>query len=216
MKKLGLFLIFVSAICRIGTAQVEVNEINKPIDLINSANEDMEAGDYAQAVQKLIASIRLNPNIREAYLSLNTACNYTNQLGILKSYLLKAKTIFTEDDEICYYLGNIYQQENNLALAIQEYSNAIRFSQQNGEDFMLVYAYYQNRASCYLKRNECAKSIPDFNYALKLNPDCGATYVNRGIAYYKTGKRTEACRDWRQAVKLEMASASTYVRKYCR
>lgn len=216
MKKIGLFLILVSAMYRTSLAQMELEQLNKPIDLLNSANHDIEEGDYTQAVQKLIASIRLDPHIREAYLSLNTACSYTNQLSLLKSYLQKAKTVFPEDDEICYYLGNIYQQENNLALAIQEYTNAIRFAKQNGEEFMLVHAYYQNRASCYLKRNECAKSIPDFNYALKLNPECGATYVNRGIAYYKTGKRTEACRDWRQAVKMEMASASTYVKKYCR
>ena len=89
-------------------------------------------------------------------------------------------------------------------------------NQKNGEDFGLVYAYYQNRASCYLKINECSKSIPDFTYALKLNPDNGAIYANRGIAYYKTGKKTEACKDWRKAQSLGIQSAGTYVRRYCR
>lgn len=216
MRKLCLFLILLLPIGKITLGQVELKAMNKPIDLLNDANNDIENGNYEQAVQKLIASIRLQPKIRDAYLSLNTACSHTNQTAILKSYLQKAKTIFEEDDEICYYLGNIYQNENNLAKAIQEYTLAIKYSKKNGEDYELVYAYYQNRASCYLKLNEFAKAIPDFNYALKLNQENETIYVNRGIAYYKTGKRTEACQDWRKASKLGNSSASVYLRKYCR
>ncbi|MDE6451003.1 MAG: tetratricopeptide repeat protein, partial [Odoribacter sp.] len=168
------------------------------------------------AVQKLIASIRLNPKIREAYQSLNTACSHTNQNSILKSYLQKAKTVFEEDDEFCYYLGNIYQQENNYSKAIQEYTLAIKYAQKNGEDYELVYAYYQNRASCYLQINEFSKAIPDFNHALKLNQENGSIYANRGIAYYKTGKKTEACQDWRKASQMGIGTAITYIRRFCR
>ena len=216
MKRFSLFLLVLLASVQISHGQIEVGQINKPVELLNDANADIENGNYESAVQKLIAAARLEPKIREIYLSLNTACSYTNQTDILKQYLIKAKTIFEEDDEICYYLGNIYQHENNLTQAIQEYTLAIQYAQKNGEDYELVYAYYQNRASCYLKRNECAKAIPDFNYALKLNPDNGAIYTNRGIAYYKTGKRTEACKDWRKAQSLGEKTAATYHKRYCR
>ena len=174
MKKFNLFLIFFMTTSRLVLGQMDINAVNKPVELLNSANEDIENGNYTDAVQKLLAAIRLEPKIREMYLSLNTACSHTNQISILKQYLIKAKAIFEEDDEICYYLGNIYQNENNFQKAIAEYSLAIKYAQKNGEDFGLVYAYYQNRASCYLKINECSKSIPDFTYALKLNPDNGA------------------------------------------
>lgn len=200
----------------IAQGQIDAQEINKPIELLNAANEAIGAGNYETAIQKLIAAARLNPNMREIYLSLNTACSYTNQEAILKQYLQKAKTIFQEDDEICYYLGNIYQNEKNYPKAIQEYSEAIKHANKNGEDYELVYAYYQNRASCYLKLNEFAKAVPDFNYALQLNDDNGATYANRGIAYYKTGKTTEACRDWRKAYTLGIRNVSPYINKYCR
>ena len=195
MKKFNLFLIFFMTTSRLVLGQMDINAVNKPVELLNSANEDIENGNYTDAVQKLLAAIRLEPKIREMYLSLNTACSHTNQISILKQYLIKAKAIFEEDDEICYYLGNIYQNENNFHKAIAEYSLAI---------------------SCYLKINECSKSIPDFTYALKLNPDNGAIYANRGIAYYKTGKKTEACKDWRKAQSLGIQSAGTYVRRYCR
>ncbi|MCI5706582.1 MAG: tetratricopeptide repeat protein [Odoribacter sp.] len=216
MKKFGLILSLVASVCTTTFGQTDLAAINRPIELLNDANHDIEEGNYETAVQKLIASIRLNPNQREAYMSLNTACSYTNQVSILKSYLIKAKEIFKEDDELCYYLGNIYQNENNLSKAIQEYSNAIKYSKQNGEDFELVYAYYQNRASCYLKQNLYTQAIADYNYALKLNQENGAIYANRGIALFKIGKRAEAIKDWRKAVELGVTSASVYLKRYAR
>ena len=107
MKKFNLFLIFFMTTSRLVLGQMDINAVNKPVELLNSANEDIENGNYTDAVQKLLAAIRLEPKIREMYLSLNTACSHTNQISILKQYLIKAKAIFEEDDEICYYLGNI-------------------------------------------------------------------------------------------------------------
>lgn len=214
MKKTCLFFLTLLAF-GITKAQVGINETNKAIELLNAANTDIENAAYTEAVRKLVAAAHLNPNLREIYLSLNTACSYTNQTTLLKQHLQKAKITMEEDDELAYYLGNIYQNENNYPKAIEEYSRAIQFSKKNGEDGLLVYAYYQNRASCYLKTNQFSKAIPDLNYALKLNEGNGAIYANRGIAYYKTGKRTEACQDWRRATKLGVSSASTYVRRYC-
>ena len=99
MKKICLFLVFLSATIPTVFSQTDLSEINKPLEYVEQANKDIENGDYEQAVQKLIAAIRLQPKLRDAYLSLNVACSYTNQNAILKSYLQKAKTIFEEDDD---------------------------------------------------------------------------------------------------------------------
>lgn len=216
IKPFGLFFITILSVSQVVNAQIDTREMNQPIELLNAANADIENGNYQIAVQKLISAAKLNPQLRDIYIALNTACSHTNQTDILKKYLKQAKTIFEEDDEICYYLANIYQNENNLAMAIKEYSEAIKYGKKNGEDYELVYAYYQNRGSCYLKQNECIKAIPDFNYALKLNQDNGAIYANRGIAYYKVGKRTEACQDWRKARNLGISTVTHYISKYCR
>lgn len=84
MKRISLILSLCVTACTTVFGQIDTTAIN----LLNSANQDIENGDYEEAVQKLIASIRLNPQIRDAYLSLNTACSYTDQISILKSYLL--------------------------------------------------------------------------------------------------------------------------------
>lgn len=204
------------AVTKITVGQVEAGGINRPIELLNEANADIENGNYKDAVQKLIAANRLNPKLREVYLSLNTACLETNQISLLKDFLIKGKTIFEEDDELCYYLGNIYQNQEKYADAIKEYSLAIQYSKKNGEEYELVYAYYLNRGNCYLKQRDFAKAIPDYTYSLKLNQDSGAVYANRGIAYYSTGKRKEACADWRKAKSLGVTSVNTYINRYCR
>ena len=177
---------------------------------------DIENGNYKDAVQKLIAANRLNPKLREVYSSLNTACTHTNQISLLKEFLVKGKGIFEEDDELCYYLGNIYQNQQNYTAAIKEYSLAIQYAKKNGEEYELVYAYYLNRGNCYLKQREFAKAIPDYTYSLKLNKDNGAIYANRGIAYFSTGKRKEACADWRKAKSLGVTSVNAYINRYCR
>ena len=102
MKRFSLFLLVLLASVQISHGQIEVGQINKPVELLNYANADIENGNYESAVQKLIAAARLEPKIREIYLSLNKACSYTNQTDILKQYLIIAITIFDEDDEICY------------------------------------------------------------------------------------------------------------------
>ena len=129
MRKVTLLLMTLVAITSMATGQVDVSAVNKPIELLNEANTDIENGDYKDAVQKLIAANRLNPKLREVYSSLNTACTHTNQISLLKEFLVKGKGIFEEDDELCYYLGNIYQNQQNYAAAIRSIlwqSNTLR------------------------------------------------------------------------------------------
>lgn len=216
MKKLSLCLTVLMAALSLCHGQVDLSALNKPAELVNEANRDIENREYKAAVQKLVAAARLDPHLREIYISMNVACSYTDQTDILKDQLKKATTYLTQDDELYYYLGNIYQNEGNLAEAIKVYSKAIEFGKINGEDFELIYAYYLNRGNCYIKQNDFAKAIIDYNQTIKLKPDAGATYVNRGIALYKTGKRKEACDDWKKAKSLGMTNVNQYLARYCK
>ena len=97
MRKVTLLLMTLVAVTHVAVGQVDVSAVNKPIELLNEANTDIENGDYKDAVQKLIAANRLNPKLREVYSSLNTACTHTNQISLLKEFLVKGKGIFEED-----------------------------------------------------------------------------------------------------------------------
>ena len=67
-----------------------------------------------------------------------------------------------------------------------------------------------------MKTNQFAKAIPDFDYAIKLNPSNGAAYTNRGIAHYQTGNRAKALEDWRKAADLGISTALAYLKRYGR
>ena len=41
---------------RLVLGQMDINAVNKPVELLNSANEDIENGNYTDAVQKLLAA----------------------------------------------------------------------------------------------------------------------------------------------------------------
>ena len=42
---------------------------------------------------------------------------------------------------------------------------------------------YNNRACCYIEKEECEKALNDLNKSLKINPDFYESYMNRGICF---------------------------------
>jgi tetratricopeptide (TPR) repeat protein len=124
--------------------------------------------------------------------------------------------IFEEDDEMAYYLGNILQRENRLIEAIAAYTDAIKYSKINGEEFELVWAYHFNRGNCYLKSNQHAKAIPDYDYALKLSPSNADVLTNRGFCHYKVGNNSAACEDWKEAKKFGNTQTEKYLQSFCK
>ena len=55
MRKVTLLLMTLVAVTHVAVGQVDVSAVNKPIELLNEANTDIEDGNYKDAVQKLIA-----------------------------------------------------------------------------------------------------------------------------------------------------------------
>ena len=49
MKKVILLLMTLVAVTRVAVGQVDVGAINKPIELLNEANADIENGNYKDA-----------------------------------------------------------------------------------------------------------------------------------------------------------------------
>jgi len=205
------FLITVNSVF----AQVDLNDYNKAVSLINTANAEIKMENHSQAIPKLKTAIELDSTLRDAFILLNRAYyEIGNQPDQIK-YLKKAKSIFVDDDEFPYHLGKIYQKENKLKAAISEYDTAIKFSKINGEDYEIVYDYYANRGICYLKQNLYANAVTDFDYAIKLNDMKGSIYTNRGIALFQMKKKEEACKSWEKALELGQ-NVKQYINNYCK
>lgn len=214
MKNKAL-LIIAFLIVTITKGQIPLKDHYKAIELYNAAVTLFQNGNYDTAVIKLEEAIKLDYSLRNSYLLLNKVLYVLEDTQAQKELLTKAKTIFLEDDELCYYLGKIYQKEENLNLAIQELSEAIKYSKINGEDFPIVYAYYTSRGACYLKLDNYEKAVTDFNDALKFNDSNANIYANKGVALYKLKKTNEACKSWQKALQLGQKSVQTYLNKKC-
>jgi tetratricopeptide (TPR) repeat protein len=196
---------------------VSVDDRNKAIDLTNLAIKKIEGNKLDDAVSFLVKAISIDSIFRPPYLQLYKICLLNNDYSkTLIPYIKKGQRIFVDDDELSYYLGEIYRINADLKNALLEYNVAISYSKTNGEDFHLVHNYYFNRGNCYYKADLLDSAIVDYTYALKLKPDYSFAYLNRGICLYRRGKPKEACVDWQKSDALGCASAIEYLEKYCK
>ncbi len=184
--------------------------------LNNSALEDIKWEYYSSSIGKSIMALKYDSLNRVSYVNLNYACHKTGDYELLIGYLEKAKSIFSDDDEILYYTANTYLKLEMIDSAIENYSSAIKYSLINGEDFSLVYAYYLNRGLCYNIQKKYQLALKDFNYSVKLNKNAGAIYANRAFSYFQLMRMDEACADWKLARLLEEKTVDEYIFKYCR
>lgn len=189
---------------------------NNSIVVTNTALDMIKKGNHESAARILEKVVDDDPTFHPAYLNFYRA---GSQVPAYKEKVIKVLRsglkIFEEDDELAYYLGNFFQKEKRLNEAIAAYSDAIRWSKINGEDFPLVWAYYFNRGNSYLKLQLFEKAIDDYKEALRLSPQPQDVLVNRGYCFYKTNQSIEACKDWKLALQKGSKDAQKYLDLYC-
>jgi tetratricopeptide (TPR) repeat protein len=196
---------------------VDIEERNKMVDLYNQALEYNKNKQLEEAFSLLNTIILKDSVFRPPYLLLYGVCTqkYEYANSVILS-LKKAKRIFLEDDEICFYLGEVYRINSETRNAMLEYNKAIDYSKKNGEDFPLVKSYYLSRANCYFKLNEIDSALFDYNYSIKLGTNSKNAFLNRGICLFKKGNLSEACEDWEKSWLLGNTSAKEYIEKHCK
>jgi tetratricopeptide (TPR) repeat protein len=214
-------LIIFSLITSFSTAQqifdVDAEVRGNSIEINNTAVDMISKGNYESASRILEQVIEDDPSFHSAYLNFYRAGSQVDSkkekvIQTLRAGLL----IFEEDDEMAYYLGNILQKENRFPEAIKAYSDAIAYSKINGEEFELVWAYHFNRGNCYLKSDQHAKAITDYDYALKLSPLNADVLTNRGFCHYKLDNKKAACEDWTEAKRLGNKQTDKYLQSFCK
>ncbi|MDE5417791.1 hypothetical protein L3049_07200 [Labilibaculum sp. DW002] len=219
--KLKLVIILFLLISKLGVSAQEVHQVsladkNKAIVLTNQAIEKVKTDNVGEGFNLLIQAIALDSTNRNSYLQLyRVGMNDSTRIDTAISILQKSKKIFQQDDEICYYIGEMYNLKGEAKRAMAEYSMAIAYSKLNGEDFHLVHRYYFNRANICLAKKMISTAVLDYTYALNLKPDYGAAYANRGICLYKMGEKDAACKDWKEAVKFGIGQSEEYLKRNC-
>lgn len=214
MKRAFLF-IFLFTIIATTKAQNSIDKHNSAVETYNKAIILLEQKDFQAAFPLFAATIALDSTFRDAYIYVTQAAFESRQTDVARLCLEKGVTVYTDDDEIIYYLAKIYQIERKYQQAIDTYSKAIEFAKVNGEEFPIVYDYYAGRGSCYLIQKQFEKALTDFDYSIKLDDTKSAVYNNRGQALYQLKRHNEACQSWQKARDLGDTNADTYIKKLC-
>ncbi|MCH7399481.1 tetratricopeptide repeat protein [Belliella sp. DSM 107340] len=197
--------------------EVDPEERNNSIVIAKTAQDMISKGNYETASKILEPVMDKDPTFHPAYVNYyNAIRNIPQKTDKLIEALKSAMEIFEEDDELAYYLGNIYQERKQYDDAIKAYSSAIAYSKINGEDFPIVWAYHFNRGNCHLKTKKFERAISDYDYALKLSPDNSDILTNRGTSHYQANNTVKACEDWKEAKRLGNNSVDKYLNSFCK
>ncbi len=195
---------------------VDVDDRNMALELMDEAQQFLDENKCKEALKALMESLSVDSVLKETYLLIykvwltDKSCR-----EIVLDALKKGKQIFSDDDELCFYMAEILRYGSDYPEAILEYTNAANYAKRNGEDFYLVHYYYFNRANCFMQLKMYDGALVDYDYTLKLNPEFSAAYFNRGVCLYKKGKKEDACLDWKKALDMGYNVSKEYIDKYC-
>lgn len=209
-----IILISINSFSQEKTYVIDLDERNKAIEYTNLARKKIENNEFQNATNLLVKSIKIDSILRQNYDMLyKSVISSKNNSDSILNIFLKAKMIFLEDDEICFYTGEIYRLKNDLNSAIYEYSLAIKYNNVIQEKSYYLNYFYLNRASSYLKLKNYEIAEKDYDIVLKLDTENSLALINRGICYLNLGKKDKAKNDWLQAYKLGNETAATYINK---
>jgi tetratricopeptide (TPR) repeat protein len=188
---------------------------NAAIEAYNKGCKLVDSDKTNEGIMYLTKSIRIDSTLFKTYGTLFKASmiseNYTDSL---LNYFFIAKRIFDADDNICYYVAEIYRARKQFRNAILEYTNAIDFSKSDGAKSSNYPYYFSGRAFCYTQKNSFALAVNDYSVCLQLKPRDPVMLVNRGVCYQKLKEDAKAVADWEMAAKLGHPTAKEYLKRH--
>ncbi len=196
-------------------SQINLEMANRAAELNNKATELINEGHYQEAESHLTKAIEYDSTLRSAYINLHESYTQQNKLDSAIINLTKAVAIFTDDDELWYYLGNARNKANQFEAAISAYNKAVDLNKINGEDFSLTWAYYFNRANCLAQLKRYEEAISNYSLALTFQPENANIFFNRGMCHLMCKNKMAAKADWLEAQRLGMSEAGMYISKHC-
>jgi len=194
--------------------RISVKNRNLAIELTNKARTHIKNNEPAKATSLIFKAIAVDSIFSNSYELLYKAITMTNNTSdsVLNTFS-KAKRIFDEDDEVCFYKGEVYRMREDFPNAIKEYSSAIEFSKNIPEKSFYYNYFFLYRATCSLKLKNYSGALNDYNSVLLLEPTNSNAFVNRGICYKNLRKIDLAKADMTRAAELGNTTAMTYLQK---
>ena len=162
-----------------------------------------EKSEHKEAIKHYDETIRINPQIAEAYINRGNAKDMLGRYEEAIADYNEAIRINPQYAEAYINRGNAKDMLGRHKEAIADYNEAIRINPQYAE------AYY-NRGNTKGVLGRHKEAIADYNEAIRINPQYAEAYYNRGAAKGKLGRHKEAIADYNEAIRINPQIAEAY------
>ncbi|MGI8468145.1 MAG: tetratricopeptide repeat protein [Pyrinomonadaceae bacterium] len=183
-------------------------------DYLRQGDAHYKNEKYAEAIADFTKAIQTNPRNAEAYNKRGLA--YQKQ-GIADTTGLNGDVLdLIHKDPAAFQkrMGDYTKKiENDFALAINDFTKAIKFNPQNADA-------YHNRALTYVGQGKNDLAVADYNKVIELNPQFPNIYLERGGIYTirVTSDMDSAMTDFTKAIQSKPKDYYAYVGRaliYC-
>lgn len=183
---------------------VAKREGNSFQDFLNRALLKSEINDHEGAIEDFTETLRLNPQLPEAYYRRGGSKFRTNDLDGAILDFSEAIRLDAKLAEVYTYRGLAKSDKDDLDGALEDHNEAIRLNPNFTEA-------YTNRGNLKHWRGDTSGAIADFTEAIRLNPQDAVAFRNRGIMKHVKGHFEEAILDFTEAIRLNPQEAQGYL-----
>ncbi len=187
---------------------------DKAIELTRSANNDLKAGRWLDAIQHASAAIIVEPQLTDAYIDRSWA--YIEK-GHYKKAVADCNTVLKLDPNsgAAYNnLGLVYHRQNMLAKAAAYYRHACQLGTAigcaNQQKLQKVADSLVKESAGYFAKGQYAKVVEVTTRAIGMDQNLALAYVNRSGAYANLGKFEPAIADAQKATALDPNSCLAF------
>jgi len=194
--------------------QVSIDDRNRAITLLKRAKEKLDKGFVKESYPLIFTAISADSSSHRSYeLLYRASLTDQNYSDSVMNHFIQGKQIFGLDDELCFFMAELYRYRKNYKQSIYEYNNAIKLSENCSIKSGQYIQYFAGRGYSFVKINKFDEAISDYTIYLKERPDDSAVLTNRGVCYQKKGSKDLAIADWKKAALLGNVTAKAYLKR---
>lgn len=158
-----------------------------------------------QAEQVARQAVGLDPNNKEALLTLGRILQMQGLVRDSLEMYLKAAVLDPSDADPIFYAGHVYIEVGKFSDAIAQFNRVLKVNQR----------YPRAHASlgrAYLKQNQFQEALNQAKLERDLNPDLAEAYILAAEAFYGMGQYSNCSSEYQMAVRKRAQGANILVR----
>ncbi|WP_319419262.1 protein kinase domain-containing protein [Pleurocapsa sp. FMAR1] len=187
--------------------QLLQNQLQDPQIWLTQAEFFANSQMYQKAINSFEQAIKLKPNFYQAWLGKGKALAKLNQGQKALTALDKALQIRSESYLAWQAKGQVYQnQQNNLAMAIASYSQAISLNSNYAP-------LWRDRGLAFNQQQNYTQGIESLTKASKIAPQDHETWIGLATAWDMVGQDTKALTALDRAIEIQPQNVAAWSQK---